>query len=57
LYGLKQAVFLWYNCFTEALVDLGFKPLPDNICVYIKHDILSYIIIYIDNALVATRSD
>lgn len=57
LYGLKQAVFLWYNYFTEALADLGFKPLPDDICVYIKHDISSYIIIYIDNALVAARSD
>jgi len=57
LYGLKQAVFLWYNCFTEALVGLGFKLLPDDIYVYIKHDALSYIIIYVDNALVAARSD
>ncbi|OQD64944.1 hypothetical protein PENDEC_c109G01477, partial [Penicillium decumbens] len=57
LYGLKQAAFLWYDCFTEALAGLGFKPLPDDICVYIKHDASSYIIIYVDDALVAARSN
>lgn len=37
LYGLKQLAFLWYNCFTEALEALGFWPLPDDICVYVRN--------------------
>jgi hypothetical protein len=56
LYGLKQSAFLWYDCFTEALEALGFKPLPNDICVYIRIDGASYIIIYVDDALGAAST-
>lgn len=57
LYGLKQSAFLWYDCFTEALEALSFSALPDDICVHVKHITpLSYIIIYVDDALVAAST-
>src|SRR6202161_2620864 len=52
LYGLKQSAFLWNNVLDEKLKKLGFKPLLEDPCVYIRTG-KSFAIIYVDDAVIA----
>jgi Reverse transcriptase (RNA-dependent DNA polymerase) len=53
LYGLKQSAFLWNNVLDEKLQKLGFKPLLEDPCVYIRTG-KSFAIIYVDDAVTAS---
>lgn len=56
LYGLKQAGLLWNQDLDALLKEIGFTPLPDDPCVYIRSDdATGFCIIYVDDALIAAR--
>ncbi|KAI2966591.1 hypothetical protein CBS147324_7348 [Aspergillus niger] len=51
LYGLRQAAHLWNRTLDEKLQEIGFKPLPEDPCVYRMGDI--WLIIYVDDSAIA----
>ena len=57
LYGLKQAGRAWNKKMDAALVELGYKPLHSDSCVYIKQDgdSVMYLLVYVDDLLLVTN--
>jgi hypothetical protein len=58
LYGLKQAQKIWHSTFDEFLRSVGFKPCASDPCLYVlfKRGLIAYIIIYVDDACIASNS-
>ena len=55
VYGLRQSGFLWYIKLSQLLLSLGFKPLPDDLSVFIhrpNHEHPHLILIYVDDDLI-----
>jgi hypothetical protein len=60
LYGLKQAGRVWYNCLTNALLELGFTRLESDPCVYMRRRDdtgLILIAVHVDDLTGAARDD
>ena len=57
LYGLKQAGRAWNKKMDAALVELGYKPLHSDSCVYVKQDgdSVMYLLVYVDDLLLVTN--
>jgi Reverse transcriptase (RNA-dependent DNA polymerase) len=53
LYGLRQSPMLWNKTLDSKLREIGFRPLIEDPCVYIKPCGSAYIIIYVDDAIIA----
>jgi histone deacetylase 1/2 len=56
LYGLKQAPRAWYHRLSVKLQALGFKPSKGDTSLffYRKGDLLMFILIYVDDIIVAS---
>jgi len=54
IYGLKQSSRMWYDKITDTLISLNFKKLKCELCVFVKKNNSSLIIIasYVDNLLI-----
>lgn len=60
LYGLKQSGRCWFMKLDEKLKEMSFKQLSADHCVYYQRDkrqILSIIVIYVDDLIVASSSE
>ena len=53
LYGLKQSGFLWNDLLSKELEKLGFRQLREDPCVFVKETENSFIIIYVDDGIIA----
>ena len=56
LYGLRESAFLWYKTFDEKIQKMGFRPLQEDPCVYQRKSDGCMLIIYVDDALIAAKS-
>jgi Reverse transcriptase (RNA-dependent DNA polymerase) len=56
LYGLRQSAFLWNRTIDKKLRDMGFTPLFEDPCVYIRKSGNTFAIIYVDDAIIAATS-
>jgi hypothetical protein len=50
LYGLKQAPRIWFKTLEEALLDFGFKSIPEDAAVFVKGDMT--LMVYVDDLLI-----
>jgi histone deacetylase 1/2 len=59
LYGLKQAPRAWYSRLSSKLQSLGFTPSKDDVSlfVYNKGGVTIFLLIYVDDIIVANSSD
>jgi hypothetical protein len=55
LYGLHQAGNLWWEAISNKLVKLGFKPLPDEPCIFVRGT--TYIVVYVDDLVITNDDD
>lgn len=57
LYGLRQSGLQWYKRLVSMLNNIGFKPLPQDPCVFIaqKDERMMLIGIYVDDMILATN--
>ena len=57
LYGLKQAPLCWSNKLKDVLNQMGFFSTKADPCIYTRKDAdsLSYVLIYVDDMLVASK--
>lgn len=53
IYGLNQSLHMWYECFNEYLLQVGFKNKKSYSNVYIEHFIHMFIILgfYVDGSI------
>lgn len=51
LYGLKKSPKLWFKELSTTLIELGFRPCPDEPCLFIHHTDLVIIFVYVDDFL------
>ena len=56
LYGLKQAPMEWNNQLNSHLIVLGFKPTVSDPCVYVREADASYILVYVDDMIIACKT-
>ena len=61
LYGLKQAPRDWNQELNSYLIELGFRPLDSEKCIYVgrfgdKGDVTVYLLVYVDDVILATPS-
>ena len=56
LYGLKQSPMEWNAKLDGILKDLGFVPTFTDPCVYVNQDKIWYIMIYVDDLLIGTKT-
>ena len=56
LYGLVRSPLWWYETITTALVALGFRPLQREVCIFVNDDLGIYLLLYVDNVLIAAPS-
>lgn len=56
LYGLRQSAFLWNKTIDRKLKSMGFQPLSEDPCVYIRKSRKSFAIIYVDDAIIAAST-
>lgn len=54
LYGLRQAPRLWYDCFADAVLSLGFKRTDSSFCLFVKKapNGKVYVVVYVDDVLI-----
>lgn len=59
LYGLKQAGRIWNRRITDVLKSLEYIPSEADPCLFVraKQDDLSFVLLYVDDMLVACRSE
>ena len=59
LYGLKQSGRNWYQCLSKYLVEIGFKKLQSDRCVFVRQRGEEFIAIgtHVDDLLTLTDSD
>jgi hypothetical protein len=50
LYGLRISPKLWYEEFSSFLIFLGFSPIPDAPCLYVKEGVIVFF--YVDDIVV-----
>ena len=58
IYGLKQAPKAWYDILNKSLIDMGFKPLVNEPCIYIftrQNGEKYYLFLYVDDTLIAGK--
>jgi hypothetical protein len=55
LYGLRQAGHLWFKEIRKKLMDMGFKPLQEEPCIYRRGS--AYILIWVDDLLIADDTE
>lgn len=55
LYGLKQAPMEWNNELDAHLRAIGFKPTVSDPCLYLRESDATYILIYVDDMVVASK--
>ena len=53
IYGLKQAAKDWYATCSAHLISMGFLPAPEDECIYINNQQESYVLLYVDDILIA----
>ena len=53
LYGLRQAGYLWNITFNKELQELGIYPVHEDPCLYVDYQRDIYVVIHVDDALVA----
>lgn len=53
IYGLKQASRSWNQRFDEVVKKLSFNRLRSDTCVYVSNDVALYIVLYVDDILIA----
>jgi hypothetical protein len=58
LYGLKQASWAWYHCFTSYLVSLGFVEAKSDtsLFVYRRGADTTYLLLYVDDIVLTASS-
>jgi len=58
IYGMKQASHIWNLTFNKAIESLGFKRLPCEWCVYLRHSRSRMVIfvIHVDDIISASTS-
>ena len=56
LYGLKQSGYLWYVLFKKKLISMGFESMLEEPCLFINTALQIHIILYVDDALIASDS-
>lgn len=56
LYGLKQAAKDWYDTCRKQLLAQGFKPTPEDECVFINDAAQAYVLLYVDDILIAAKA-
>jgi hypothetical protein len=54
LYGLRESAFLWNKLFTVEIKKLGFTPLLEDSCVFLRGD--DILILYVDDSLIAAKT-
>ena len=57
IYGLRDSAFFWYETFVAELKKRGFEALPEDPCLFVKKSKGSYILIYVDDAIIAAQTD
>lgn len=59
IYGLKQAPRAWYSRLSSKLIQLGFVASKGDTSLFIygKHGVSIYLLIYVDDIIVASSSD
>jgi hypothetical protein len=57
LYGLKQSPMEWNGDLDEFLKSLGFVPCQTEPCVYVHASRKQYLLVYVDDIIIATKSD
>lgn len=53
LYGLRRSPLLWQRTLSNALKELGFTPIPQEPCIFIRNSIV--IFFYVDDIVLAFR--
>jgi hypothetical protein len=58
LYGLKQASRAWYQKMDQALIDMDFKRLQADACVYVYRtdNLVIFVALYVDDLLILSNS-
>ena len=56
LYGLKQAPMEWNNELHAHLTTIGFQSTVSDPCLYIRHSDASYVLVYVDDMIIATKT-
>jgi len=56
LYGLKQSPREWNNDLDSFLKSLDFKPCPSEPCIYVKAATKQYLLVYVDDIIIGTRT-
>jgi hypothetical protein len=56
LYGLKQSPMEWNSKLDNILKEIGFLPTTSDPCVYVNQNKLWYIMIYVDDLLIGTKT-
>ena len=58
LYGLKQAPRVWYQYLAKYLLELGFKAVPNTLCVFERKlkGARVRMLVYVDDCLIISRS-
>lgn len=56
LYGLRQAGRQWHSKLCEALKDAGLAPTNADPCVYVNKERTIFLLVYVDDILIASKS-
>ena len=58
IYGLKQSSKCWYDSFSRFLIELGFKPIDSDSCMYVydSNNEKCIIALYVDDLLIGCNS-
>ena len=53
MYGLRESAYLWFGTLTSFLERLSYRRSKSDVCVYISDDLQTWIVVYVDDLLVA----
>ena len=57
MYGLKQSLRCWNMALHDHLTKIGFSQSVNDPCIYISEDFSVYLVVYVDDIIVATKSE
>ncbi|KAL8290954.1 hypothetical protein RB600_006432 [Gaeumannomyces tritici] len=57
LYGLRKAPLWWYNTVTPFLKALGFVPVHQDVCLYVRRATGGMLLLYVDDMQIAATTD